>query len=215
MGPALGHWDGGGGGSPGESKAHLPPPNPPRARSHSDWTRTRVLAEMLMREEVVPSAPPLPMGPPDASPVLRGEGEREGGAPRVFGGLGPELTLSRPQSPPFWNRVCAAVSKLEFSSQGHLVVHMRAGARGVGRGGGGPPEASSKGVRALRGLGGAGPGEHRPRVSLCSLGGAAVPNLARRLEALRDQIGSSLRRGRSQPPPSEGARSPSRVLPPC
>ncbi|OWK07368.1 hypothetical protein Celaphus_00016905 [Cervus elaphus hippelaphus] len=32
-------------------------------------------------------------------------------------------------------------------------------------------------------------------------GGAAVPNLARRLEALRDQIGTSLRRGRSQPPP--------------
>ncbi|XP_053060725.1 kinesin-like protein KIF12 isoform X16 [Acinonyx jubatus] len=99
-----------------------PPCNPdsaefPRERSHSDWTRTRVLAEMLMREEVVPSAPPLPMGPPDASPVLRG--------------------------------------------------------------------------------------------------GAAVPNLARRLEALRDQIGSSLRRGRSQPPPSEGTRSPSRVLPPC
>ncbi|XP_045324197.1 kinesin-like protein KIF12 isoform X3 [Leopardus geoffroyi] len=95
-----------------------PPCNPdsaefPRERSHSDWTRTRVLAEMLMREEVVPSAPPLPMGPPDASPVLR------------------------------------------------------------------------------------------------------VPNLARRLEALRDQIGSSLRRGRSQPPPSEGTRSPSRVLPPC
>ncbi|XP_058550396.1 kinesin-like protein KIF12 isoform X5 [Neofelis nebulosa] len=99
-----------------------PPCNPdsaefPRERSHSDWTRTRVLAEMLMQEEVVPSAPPLPMGPPDASPVLRG--------------------------------------------------------------------------------------------------GAAVPNLARRLEALRDQIGSSLRRGRSQPPPSEGTRSPSRVLPPC
>ncbi|XP_045324204.1 kinesin-like protein KIF12 isoform X10 [Leopardus geoffroyi] len=106
-----------------------PPCNPdsaefPRERSHSDWTRTRVLAEMLMREEVVPSAPPLPMGPPDASPVLRGEGEREGGAPSVFGGLGPELTLSRPQSPPFWNRVCAArrsvrslqFPNLEFSS---------------------------------------------------------------------------------------------------
>ncbi|GAB5580050.1 kinesin-like protein KIF12 isoform X6 [Prionailurus iriomotensis] len=102
-----------------------PPCNPDSAEfpreSHSDWTRTRVLAEMLMREEVVPSAPPLPMGPPDASPVLRG-----------------------------------------------------------------PPGR-----------------------------GAAVPNLARRLEALRDQIGSSLRRGRSQPPPSEGTRSPSRVLPPC
>ncbi|XP_072583673.1 kinesin-like protein KIF12 isoform X8 [Vulpes vulpes] len=99
-----------------------PPGNPdsakcPRERSHSDWTQTRVLAEMLMEEEVVPSAPPLPMGTPNTSPVLRG--------------------------------------------------------------------------------------------------GAAVPNLARRLEALRDQIGSSLRRGRGQPPPSEAARSPSRVLPPC
>nr|XP_025743857.1 kinesin-like protein KIF12 [Callorhinus ursinus] len=99
-----------------------PPCNPgsakcPRERSPSDWTQTRVLAEMLTEEEVVPSAPPLPMGPPNTSPVLRG--------------------------------------------------------------------------------------------------GAAVPNLARRLEALRDQIGSSLRRGRSQPPPSEATRSPSRVLPPC
>ncbi|XP_057169688.1 kinesin-like protein KIF12 isoform X1 [Ursus arctos] len=89
----------------------------PRERSPSDWSQTRVLAEMLMEEKVVPSAPPLPVGPPDTSPVLRG--------------------------------------------------------------------------------------------------GAAVPNLARRLEALRDQIGSSLRRGRSQPPPSEATRSPSRVLPPC
>nr|XP_055157434.1 kinesin-like protein KIF12 isoform X7 [Nyctereutes procyonoides] len=100
----------------------VPPGNPgsakcPRERSHSDWTQTRVLAEMLMEEEVVPSAPPLPMGTPNTPPVLRG--------------------------------------------------------------------------------------------------GAAVPNLARRLEALRDQIGSSLRRGRGQPPPSEAARSPSRVLPPC
>ncbi|XP_034872490.1 kinesin-like protein KIF12 [Mirounga leonina] len=99
-----------------------PPCNPgsakcPRERSPSDWTQTRVLAEMLTEEEVVPSAPPLPMGPPNTSPVLRG--------------------------------------------------------------------------------------------------GAAVPNLAQRLEALRDQIGSSLRRGRSQPPPSEATRSPSRVLPPC
>ncbi|XP_040338006.1 kinesin-like protein KIF12 isoform X5 [Herpailurus yagouaroundi] len=105
-----------------------PPCNPdsaefPRERSHSDWTRTRVLAEMLMREEVVPSAPPLPMGPPDASPVLRGEGEREGGAPSVFGGLGPELTLSRPQSPPFWNRVCAArrsIRSLQFPNWSSL-----------------------------------------------------------------------------------------------
>ncbi|XP_046508669.1 kinesin-like protein KIF12 isoform X4 [Equus quagga] len=96
--------------SPGSAKCQ-------RERSHSDWIQTRVLADLLMEEEVVPSAPPLPMVPPNTSPVQRG--------------------------------------------------------------------------------------------------GAAVPNLARRLEALRDQIGSSLRRGRSQPPPSEGPRSPSRVLPPC
>ncbi|XP_019491326.1 PREDICTED: kinesin-like protein KIF12 isoform X4 [Hipposideros armiger] len=96
--------------SPGSAKC-------PRERSHSDWTQTRVLAEMLTEEEVVPSAPPLPMGPPNTSPVLRG--------------------------------------------------------------------------------------------------GATVPNLARRLEALRDQIGSSLRRSRNVPPRSEGSQSPSRVLPPC
>ncbi|KAK2494569.1 hypothetical protein MC885_007092 [Smutsia gigantea] len=95
----------------------VPPCNPvsakcPRERSHRDWTQTQVLAEMLTEEEVVPSAPPLPMGLPNTSPVLRG--------------------------------------------------------------------------------------------------GAAVPNLARRLEALRDQIGSSLRRGRrSQPPSGKDARSPS------
>ncbi|ELK26644.1 Kinesin-like protein KIF12 [Myotis davidii] len=86
-------------------------------RSHGDWTQTRVLAEILTEEEVVPSAPPLPAGPPNTSPVLRG--------------------------------------------------------------------------------------------------GATVPNLARRLEALRDQIGSSLRRGRSQPPTCESKRSPSRARPPC
>ncbi|XP_066896209.1 kinesin-like protein KIF12 isoform X2 [Kogia breviceps] len=85
--------------SPGSAKCS-------RERSHSDWIQTQVLAEMLTKEEVVPSAPPLPMGSLNTSPVLRG--------------------------------------------------------------------------------------------------GAAVPNLARRLEALKDQIGSSLRRGRSQPPPSEG-----------
>lgn len=96
--------------SPGSAKC-------PRERSHSDWTQTRVLAEMLTEEEVVPSAPPLPMGSPNTSPVLRG--------------------------------------------------------------------------------------------------GATVPNLARRLEALRDQIGSSLRRSRNLPPRSEGSQSPSRVLPPC
>lgn len=71
----------GGRGRLGTSKAHLPPPNPPWPRSHSDWTQTRVLAEMLMEEEVVPSAPPLPMGTPNTSPVLRGEEERERGAP--------------------------------------------------------------------------------------------------------------------------------------
>ncbi|XP_023079550.1 kinesin-like protein KIF12 [Piliocolobus tephrosceles] len=95
--------------SPGSAKC-------PRERSHSDWTQTRVLAEMLMEEEVVPSAPPMPVRPPKTSPGLRG--------------------------------------------------------------------------------------------------GARVPNLAQRLEALRDQIGSSLRRGRSQPPCSEGARSPGQVLSP-
>lgn len=67
---------------PRNSKAHLLPPNPPWPRSPSDWTQTRVLAEMLTEEEVVPSAPPLPMGPPNTSPVLRGEEEREGGALR-------------------------------------------------------------------------------------------------------------------------------------
>uniref|UniRef100_A0A8C9DKP8 Kinesin-like protein n=1 Tax=Prolemur simus TaxID=1328070 RepID=A0A8C9DKP8_PROSS len=96
--------------SPGSAKC-------PRERSHSDWTQTRVLAEMLTEEEVVPSAPPLPAGPPNTSPVLRG--------------------------------------------------------------------------------------------------GAGVQNLAQRLEALREQIGSSLRRGRSQLPHSEGARSPGQVRPPC
>ncbi|XP_074251314.1 kinesin-like protein KIF12 isoform X2 [Saimiri boliviensis] len=95
--------------SPGSAKC-------PRERSHSDWTQIRVLAEMVTEEEVVPSAPPLPVRPPSTSPGLRG--------------------------------------------------------------------------------------------------GAGVPNLAQRLEALRDQIGSSLRRGRSQPPCSKGLRSPSQVLPP-
>ncbi|XP_008048354.1 kinesin-like protein KIF12 [Carlito syrichta] len=96
--------------SPGSAKC-------PRERSHSAWTQTRVLAEMLTEEEVVPSAPPMPMGPLNTSPVLRG--------------------------------------------------------------------------------------------------GAGAPNLAQRLEALRDQIGSSLRRGRSQRPLTKDARSPGRALPPC
>uniref|UniRef100_A0A8C6FE16 Kinesin-like protein n=1 Tax=Monodon monoceros TaxID=40151 RepID=A0A8C6FE16_MONMO len=98
----------------GKAEARFPPPNPPWPRSHSDWIQTQVLAEMLTKEEVVPSAPPLPMGPLNTSPVLRG--------------------------------------------------------------------------------------------------GAAVPNLARRLEALKDQIGSSLGRGRSQPPPTEASRPPVKAL---
>ncbi|XP_014441149.1 kinesin-like protein KIF12 isoform X5 [Tupaia chinensis] len=82
----------------------------PRERSHRDsWMQTRALAEMLTEEEVVPSAPPLPVGPPDTSPVLRG--------------------------------------------------------------------------------------------------GAGVPNLARRLEALRDQTGGSLLHGQSQPPPARVHRA--------
>lgn len=80
----------------------------------------------------------------------------------------------------------------------------------------GTTEASPEGVGTRMGLGREGPkGAQALRLTMCSSGGAAVPNLARRLEALRDQIGSSLRRGRSQPPPSEATRSPSRVLPPC
>ncbi|XP_027625334.1 kinesin-like protein KIF12 isoform X3 [Tupaia chinensis] len=80
------------------------------SRSHRDsWMQTRALAEMLTEEEVVPSAPPLPVGPPDTSPVLRG--------------------------------------------------------------------------------------------------GAGVPNLARRLEALRDQTGGSLLHGQSQPPPARVHRA--------
>ncbi|XP_048639114.1 kinesin-like protein KIF12 isoform X3 [Marmota marmota marmota] len=101
--------------------AWAPPCSPgsaqcPGGRSHSDWTETRVLAEMLTGEEVVPSAPPLPMGPPKTPPVLKGR--------------------------------------------------------------------------------------------------AGIPNLAQRLEALRLQIGSSLRRGQSQPPTSKCAQSPDGVPPP-
>ncbi|XP_012496664.1 PREDICTED: kinesin-like protein KIF12 isoform X3 [Propithecus coquereli] len=55
--------------SPGSAKC-------PRERSHSDWTQIRVLAEMLTEEEVVPSAPPLPTGPPNTSPVLTGLGSK-------------------------------------------------------------------------------------------------------------------------------------------
>ncbi|XP_074251315.1 kinesin-like protein KIF12 isoform X3 [Saimiri boliviensis] len=57
--------------SPGSAKC-------PRERSHSDWTQIRVLAEMVTEEEVVPSAPPLPVRPPSTSPGLRGqEGTQE------------------------------------------------------------------------------------------------------------------------------------------
>lgn len=66
-GPSLG-WSGSG--MPGASRLILPPH---LSRSHSDWTQTRVLAEMLMGEEVVPSAPPLPAGPSNMPHVLRGE----------------------------------------------------------------------------------------------------------------------------------------------
>ncbi|KAM6182156.1 kinesin-like protein KIF12 [Erethizon dorsatum] len=94
--------------SPGSAKC-------PRERSHGSWPQTAVLAEMLTGEEVVPSAPPLPVGPPNMPSVLRG--------------------------------------------------------------------------------------------------GARAVNLAQRLEALRHQIGSSLRRGQNQPPPSEGPRSRNQVTP--
>ncbi|XP_028635780.1 kinesin-like protein KIF12 isoform X5 [Grammomys surdaster] len=64
--------------SPSVRPPHWAPPpspgsaKPPRERSHSDWTQTRVLAEMLTGEEVVPSAPPLPAEPSNMPHVLRG-----------------------------------------------------------------------------------------------------------------------------------------------
>nr|XP_044997590.1 kinesin-like protein KIF12 isoform X3 [Jaculus jaculus] len=96
--------------SPGSAKCQ-------QERSHSNWAQTRVLAEMLTGEEVVPSAPPLPTAFPNTPPMPRGE--------------------------------------------------------------------------------------------------TKLPSLAQRLEALTHQIGSSLRRHQSQPPPSEGIRSPGQGLPPC
>lgn len=57
----------------GTTKAHLLSPLT-WPRNHGSWTQTAVLAEMLTGEEVVPSAPPLPVGPPNTPPVLRGEG---------------------------------------------------------------------------------------------------------------------------------------------
>ncbi|XP_023578950.1 kinesin-like protein KIF12 isoform X2 [Octodon degus] len=87
-----------------------------RERSRGSWTQTTMLAEMLIGEEVVPSAPPLPVEPPNTPPVLRG--------------------------------------------------------------------------------------------------GTGVANLAQRLEALRHQIGNSLRRGQSRLLPSEGPQSLDQVLPP-
>lgn len=90
----TGGW--GWGRRPGNAKARFPPPNPPWPRSHSDWIQTQVLAEMLTKEEVVPSAPPLPMGPLNTSPVLRGEERSRGRTASVFCGLGPEPTFSKP-----------------------------------------------------------------------------------------------------------------------
>lgn len=87
---ALG--EGGRGKRPGNLKAHFPPPNFPRPRSHSEWAQTQVLAEMLTEEKVIPSAPPLPMGPLNTSPVLRGEEGCKGRAAGAFCDLGPELT---------------------------------------------------------------------------------------------------------------------------
>ncbi|XP_058528498.1 kinesin-like protein KIF12 isoform X1 [Ochotona princeps] len=52
-----------------------------------------------------------------------------------------------------------------------------------------------------------------PGTSPALRGGATAPNLAQRLEALRQQIGSSLRRVRSQPPARQGAQSPSQSHP--
>ncbi|CAO2587814.1 Kinesin-like protein KIF12 [Lemmus lemmus] len=69
-GPNLGYWSGRG--RPGDTRLILPP-HPPR--SHSDWTQTQVLAEMLIGEEVVPSAPPMPTGSSNLSPMLRGGSE--------------------------------------------------------------------------------------------------------------------------------------------
>lgn len=80
-----------------EARAREGSPAPPDSpRSHSDWTQTRVLAEILTEEEVVPSAPPLPMGPGNTPPVLRGEEGKEGGAASVFWDPRPEPTPSRP-----------------------------------------------------------------------------------------------------------------------
>ncbi|XP_019065370.1 kinesin-like protein KIF12 isoform X1 [Fukomys damarensis] len=51
--------------SPGSAKC-------PRERSHGSWVQTPVLAEVLTGKEVAPSAPPLPVEPPNTPPVLRG-----------------------------------------------------------------------------------------------------------------------------------------------
>ncbi|MXQ88472.1 hypothetical protein E5288_WYG006737 [Bos mutus] len=54
------------------ARGSLPTTQLPWPRSRSEWTQTQVLAEMLTKEKVMPSAPPLPAGPLNASPVLRG-----------------------------------------------------------------------------------------------------------------------------------------------
>ena len=79
-------------GKAGETEGSLPTTQLPWPRSRSEWTQTQVLAEMLTKEKVMPSAPPLPAGPLNASPVLRGEEGRERRAVSVLCDLGPELT---------------------------------------------------------------------------------------------------------------------------
>ncbi|XP_019065371.1 kinesin-like protein KIF12 isoform X2 [Fukomys damarensis] len=56
---------------PGDTKVHLLPPLT-WPRSHGSWVQTPVLAEVLTGKEVAPSAPPLPVEPPNTPPVLRG-----------------------------------------------------------------------------------------------------------------------------------------------
>ncbi|TKC40129.1 hypothetical protein EI555_017100 [Monodon monoceros] len=111
----TGGW--GWGKRPRNVKARFPPPNPPWPRSHSDWIQTQVLAEMLTKEEVVPSAPPLPMGPLNTSPVLRGGAAVPNLARRLealkdqigssLGQLGPEAGCVRviPGWSPQWPRI--------------------------------------------------------------------------------------------------------------
>ncbi|XP_069911917.1 kinesin-like protein KIF12 isoform X1 [Oryctolagus cuniculus] len=83
--------------SPGSAKC-------PRERTHSDWTQMRALAETLTEEEeVAPSAPPLPVGPPDTSPALRGGAGVPNLAQRLEAlrhQIGSSLRRGRSQPPP-------------------------------------------------------------------------------------------------------------------